>query len=58
MTREDILRKVFKCPICKVTYMPENGEICKCDRPEPDEEPRIVEWEDSSITKALNHLEN
>ena len=56
MTREDILRYVIKCPHCRTTYMPVNGEICKCERPNPEEEPRVSDWEDSSITEALKHV--
>lgn len=57
MVRESVLSRIIKCPICKTAYMPENGEICKCDRPDADEEPRVAGWEDGSITEALKHVQ-
>lgn len=52
MTRESVLNRIVKCPICKTTYLPEAGEICKCDRPEP-EEPRVRDWEDDKFIDAM-----
>lgn len=57
MVRESVLSRIIKCPICKTAYMPENGEICKCDRPDFQEEPRVSDWEDGSITEALKHVQ-
>lgn len=54
--RESVLSKIMKCPICKTAYMPENGEICKCDRPDPIEEPRVRDWEDQQFMKALGYV--
>lgn len=37
--RENVLNKIIVCKFCKTSYMPENGEICKC------EEPADLEWD-------------
>lgn len=54
MTRESVLNKIVRCPICKTAYLPEAGEICKCDRPDTyDEEPRVKDFEDVKIKSQL-----
>lgn len=35
-TYRDITRAVIKCPVCGVTYYPDNGDVCEC--PESDDE--------------------
>lgn len=48
MTRESVLSRIKKCPICSAVFLEEIGETCRCPAPE---EPRIDNWED--IKKEL-----
>lgn len=31
MSRESVLSKIVVCPRCRTSYLPDNGEICKCE---------------------------
>lgn len=44
---ESVLRYLVKCEVCGTTYMPKNGEVCKC--PEATDEPVVKDWEDPKI---------
>ena len=37
--RESVLRLIERCDECGVSYMPRNGEVCKC------EEPKVEDWD-------------